>query len=73
MLECDDREYYTGHVNNQEHNNKEDKHGSGSLVHGMQPSNHDDLHHLSAESISLRFCSSPPSMAVMTTFVTLVV
>jgi hypothetical protein len=37
------------------------------LIHGMQPSNHDDLQHLSVESISLRSCSSPPSMAARTT------
>jgi hypothetical protein len=35
MLECDGREYSTGDVNTQEDNNKEDKHGSGSLIHGM--------------------------------------
>jgi hypothetical protein len=35
ILESYCREYSTGDVNSQEDNNKEDEHGSGSLIHGM--------------------------------------
>jgi hypothetical protein len=35
MLDAYRREYSTGDVNTQEDDNKEDKHGSGSLIHGI--------------------------------------
>jgi hypothetical protein len=67
-------EYYrhdhsAGDVYKQKHDDKEDKHDPRSLKHGMQPNDHDDLHHISVESISLRYCNSPPRTAGMTTYV----
>jgi len=57
LIECYCGDYSAGDVNSQEDNNKEDKHASRSLIHGMQPSNHDDLYRVSVKPISLRCCS----------------
>jgi hypothetical protein len=54
MLKCYCSEYSAGDVYNQGDNDKEDQHGSGSLIHGMQPSNYDCIHNVSVKTISLR-------------------
>jgi hypothetical protein len=72
MLEYCCREYSTGNVDSQEDNDKEDEHDSRSLMHGIQPSNHDDLHHVSVKSNIieiLQLGNSPPNKAATTTFV----
>jgi hypothetical protein len=46
-----DGDYYTGQCKGHEDYNKKDQQDSGSLIHGMQPSDHNDLHDISANSI----------------------
>jgi hypothetical protein len=69
LTSCHVSEYYcgnnsAGNVENQEYCSEKNKHISRSLIHGMQPSDRNDLYNVSIDGTELMQQSrSPPSIA----------